>query len=417
MKENGIEKLLYNILLNNGVDPFWAKFLNNIIAFVLLFFLSYVIYWIAKKIISTFFHRLAKKSKTAFDDILIKNKVPKIISFIPPFFILVNFLPVLMNDLPNGENTMFNIMEALGVVIIIILIRSVLNSIKDYLKTLSTLKDKPIDSYIQVIMIVIWFIGVILILSLLTGKDITSFLTTLGALSAVILLIFKDSILGFVASIQVSINDTVRIGDWITMKNASADGDVIEINLSTVKVQNFDKTITSIPTYKLVSDSFVNWRGMSDSDGRRIKRAILVKVSSIRFLSDKEIDELEKIERIKTFIKEKKEHIKDYNTEHITDKSLLINGRNLTNLGLFRNYTEAYLKQHPEINQDMTLMCRQLAPTAQGLPLEIYVFTKDKIWKNHESIMADIFDHLLSSMPFFNLEFFELSPTVPVNNN
>ncbi len=417
MEENGIEKFIYTVLINNGMNSFWANFLNNIIALSLLIFLSYLIFWASRKIISAVFHRFSKKSKTIFDDILINNKVPKIISYGPPFFFLVKFLPTLIDDVSNGKEITLNILEAFGVVIIILLIRSLLNSLKDYLKTLRTFKDKPVDSYIQVFMIFVWFIGVILILSLLTGKNITTFLTTMGALSAVILLIFKDSILGFVASIQVSINDTVRIGDWITMKNANADGDVIEINLSTVKVQNFDNTITSIPTYKLVSDSFVNWRGMSDSDGRRIKRAILVKVSSIRFLSDQEIDKMEKIERIANFIKDKKDNIQKYNANKTTDKSLLINGRNLTNLGLFRNYTEVYLQEHPEINQDMTLMCRQLAPTAQGLPLEVYVFTRDKVWVNYERIMSDIFDHLLSSMPYFHLETFELSPAFPVQKS
>lgn len=414
MKENGIEKLIYSVLMDMGVNSYWANMLNNIIALILLLLLSYLLFWVSKKIINGVFHRLAKKSKTIFDDILIKNRVPKILAYVPSFFILVTFLPPLMDGLPDGEAITFNILEALGVVITILLIRSLLSALKDYLKTLRAFKDKPIDSYVQVFMIFIWFIGIILILSLLTGKDITSFLTTLGALSAVILLIFKDSILGFVASIQVSINDTVRIGDWITMKNANADGDVIEINLSTVKVQNFDKTITSIPTYKLVSDSFVNWRGMSDSDGRRIKRAILIKVSSIRFIKNEEINQLEKIERIGAFIKERKEHIEKYNAAKTVDKSLLINGRNLTNLGLFRYYTEMYLQQHPEINQNMTLMCRQLAPTSQGLPLEIYAFTKDKVWGNYERIMADIFDHLLSSMTYFDLECFELSPAFPV---
>ena len=417
MKENGIEKFIYTVLIDNGMNPFWANFLNNIIALSLLIVFSYLIFWASRKMISAVFHRFSKKSKTIFDDILINNKVPKIISYVPPFFFLVKFLPTLMDDLSNGKTMTLNILEAFGVVIIILLIRSLLNSLKDYLKTLRTFKDKPVDSYIQVFMIFVWFIGVILILSLLTGKNITTFLTTMGALSAVILLIFKDSILGFVASIQVSINDTVRIGDWITMKNANADGDVVEINLSTVKVQNFDNTITSIPTYKLVSDSFVNWRGMSDSDGRRIKRAILVKVSSIRFLSDQEIDKMEKIERIANFIKDKKDNIQKYNANKTTDKSLLINGRNLTNLGLFRNYTEVYLQEHPEINQDMTLMCRQLAPTAQGLPLEVYVFTRDKVWVNYERIMSDIFDHLLSSMPYFHLETFELSPAFPIQKS
>ena len=245
------------------------------------------------------------------------------------------------------------------------------------------------------------------IFSIITGKDIGTFIATLGALSAIILLIFKDSILGFVASIQVTINDTVRIGDWITMKSYNADGDVTEINLSTVKVQNFDNTITSIPTYKLVSDSFVNWRGMSESGGRRIKRALLIRVSSIRFVDDLQLEKLLKIERIAPFIKQRKKEIEVENIAQQADKSLLLNGRNMTNIGLFRRYAMAYLENHPEINNNLTLMVRQLAPTPEGVPLEVYVFVKDKLWVNYESIMTDIFDHLFAAIPFFELECFE----------
>jgi miniconductance mechanosensitive channel len=303
------------------------------------------------------------------------------------------------------------VLSASITIVSIVLVRRLLNSLKDYLKTLKNFKDKPVDSYIQVVMIFVWFVGIMIIFSILTGKDIGTFLATLGALSAVILLIFKDTILGFVASMQVTINDTVRIGDWISMSSFNADGDVIEINLSTVKVQNFDNTITTIPTYKMVSDSFVNWRGMSESGGRRIKRAILVRVSSIAFVDENHLEELEKIERIATFIKQRKEEIKAENHANGSDKSLLINGRNMTNIGLFRRYALAYLQNHPEINKDLTLMVRQLAPTSEGVPIEVYVFSKDKIWANYEQIMSDIFDHLLAAIPFFKLECFEYTTT------
>jgi miniconductance mechanosensitive channel len=258
-------------------------------------------------------------------------------------------------------------------------------------------------------MILLWFVGGILILSLLTGKEIGAFLTGLGALSAVLLFVFKDTILGFVASVQITVNDTVRIGDWITMRNNDADGDVISISLSTVRVQNFDKTITSIPTYKLISDSFVNWRGMSESQGRRIKRALLIKVNSIRFLTSEEIVAIEKIERLKDFIQQRKNEIEQFNNTQKADKTLLINGRNMTNLGLFRRYVETYLEQHEKINTQMTIMCRQLAPSPQGIPLEIYSFSKEKDWKTYEHIQADLFDHFLAATQYFHLECFEYS--------
>ncbi|MDC1218202.1 mechanosensitive ion channel family protein, partial [Flavobacteriaceae bacterium] len=305
-----------------------------------------------------------------------------------------------------------NVLEALSIVILINLIRALLKTISTYIKIFPSFKDKPIDSYIQVVMIFLWFIGGILILSVLTGKDIGTFLTTLGALSAVLLFVFKDTILGFVASVQITVNDTVRIGDWVTMPGNNADGDVISISLSAVQIQNFDNTITSIPTYKLLSDAFINWRGMSNSDGRRIKRSLLIKVSSVRFFMSEEILEIEKIERIRPFIQKRKKEIETSNRKEKNNKNLLINGRNFTNIGLFRNYAEAYLEEHPMVNSNMTVMCRQLSPTSQGIPLEIYVFCIDKDWKKYEHIAADIFDHLLAATKYFNLECFELSPQI-----
>ena len=229
------------------------------------------------------------------------------------------------------------------------------------------------------------------------------------------MLIFKDTILGFVASIQIAINDTLRIGDWITMEKYGADGDVIEINLSTVQVQNFDMTITSIPTYALISDSFKNWRGMTSSGGRRIKRSILIKAKSIHYLSDESVEKLKSIQIISSYLEQRKKDIDSFNTTHHIDKSLLINGRNLTNLGVFRKYMQTYIENHSGINKDMFIMVRQLAPTAQGLPLEIYAFSSDKRWENYEYIMSDIFDHALASVPYFELEVFEFTPGLIAN--
>jgi miniconductance mechanosensitive channel len=226
-------------------------------------------------------------------------------------------------------------------------------------------------------------------------------------------LIFKDTILGFVASIQVSINDSVRIGDWITMDKYGADGDVIEINLATVQVQNFDMTITHIPTYALISDSFKNWRGMTSSGGRRIKRSILIKADSIHYLSDKRINELKKIQLITEYLNTRQDDISKFNRNNKIDKSLLINGRNMTNLGVFRKYLQTYIENHSGINKEMFIMVRQMAPTPQGLPLEIYAFSSDKRWQNYEYIMSDIFDHALAAVTYFDLEIYELNTSVP----
>jgi miniconductance mechanosensitive channel len=283
-----------------------------------------------------------------------------------------------------------------------------LHTLKDYFKTLPSLKDKPIDSYIQVFMIFSWVVGVLSAFAILTGIEFIKFITTLGAASAVVILIFKDTILGFVASIQVSINDMVRIGDWITFEKYDTDGDVIEINLATVKVQNFDKTITTIPTYALISDSFKNWRGMADSGGRRIKRALNIKLDSVHYLTNDEVHNLKEIQLISAYLETRQSDIKNYNTNNNINKELLLNGRNLTNLGVFRKYIETYVENHSGINKDMIIMVRQLAPTPQGIPIEIYAFSSDKRWKNYEYIMADIFDHVIAAVPYFNLEIFEL---------
>lgn len=402
-----MEKMLKHLLQFLDIDKSVAENLLAI-AFSFIIILAAIIFWIISKyFFRLIFLKISKSTNSKFDDLLIKNKIPETISLFPSLFILIALLPQSLTSIPILEKSLVSSLEIFATIVTITLVRRLLNTFKDFFKTLKNFKDKPIDSYIQVIMIFMWFIGIMVIFSIISGKDIGTFIATLGALSAVIILIFKDSILGFVASIQVTINDTVRIGDWITMKSYNADGDVTEINLSTVKVQNFDNTITSIPTYKLVSDSFVNWRGMSESGGRRIKRALLIRVSSIRFVDDLQLEKLLKIERIAPFIKQRKKEIEVENIAQQADKSLLLNGRNMTNIGLFRRYAMAYLENHPEINNNLTLMVRQLAPTPEGVPLEVYVFVKDKLWVNYESIMTDIFDHLFAAIPFFELECFE----------
>ena len=398
---------LFKIYKKLGMREGFAELMEVFTYTLIIFSLTVLLWFISRRILRSFFYKVSKNTKSKFDDFLLKNKVPSIIACFPPILLLFFSLDDILSKYPNILEFIEILLEVLGTLISIVFVKRLLNSIKDYLKTLSNFRDKPIDSYIQVIMIFIWFFGIMVIFSIISGKDIGTFLATLGALSAVILLIFKDTILGFVASIQVTVNDIVRIGDWITMKSYYADGDVIEINLSTVKVQNFDKTITSIPTYKLVSDSFINWRGMSESGGRRIKRSILIKVSSIKFLDDEQLTKLKQIERISSFITKRKEEIEKENKDKGVNKKLLLNGRNMTNIGLYRRYALAYLKDHPQISQDLTVMVRQLAPSPEGVPLEIYVFVKDKVWVNYEKIMSDIFDHLLAAIPTFDLECFE----------
>ena len=393
---------IITFLTSKGLSEVVSQGLATLIIVASISLVVIVINFITKKIILSFFKRIAKSTSSSFDDLLIKNRVPGLLSYIPSLFFLFWIIP-------SYSNTLYLLIEAFTVILFILTVRAILNTVKDYFKSSDSLKHIPVDSYIQVIMIFIWFVGIILILSILTGREIGTFLASLGALSAIIILVFRDTILGFVSSIQITVNDTVRIGDWITMKGSNADGTVIEVNLSTVKVQNFDNTITTIPTYKLVSDSFINWRGMSESDGRRIKRSLLIKPSSIKFLDDQEIESLKKIHLLSDYIKKVHKEIKSHNSSNQVDKSMLINGRNLTNLGIFREYIQRYLKEHPDTNDDLTMMCRQLQPTAQGIPIQIYAFSKDKEWTKYEALTSDIFDHLLSSVKYFNLECFELN--------
>ena len=412
MQSSKFRTAIFDKLTENSFNPETAELSTLGILLISYLLITIILFWISKKTILSVFKKLTTKTKSTFDDILLLHNIPKLLSYFPALFLLHKLIP----ELFENQDWIENIFEALTVVVALALIRSLLKSLRDYLKTLSSFKDKPIDSYIQVIMIFLWFVGGIIILSVLTGTEIGTFLTTLGALSAVLLFVFKDTILGFVASVQITINDTVRIGDWISMPNSNADGTVLKISLSTVQIQNFDNTITSIPTYKLISDSFINWRGMSESGGRRIKRSILIKVGSIRFLKENEIQPLKEIKLMNGVIQTKEDEIKSHNETSNVDKSLLINGRNITNIGLFRSYTEAFLKQHPMINKEMTLMCRQLAPTSQGIPIEVYAFSKDKDWVKYEGIVGDVFDHLLASTRYFHLECFELSPIIPPIN-
>lgn len=403
-----LKHLLYDYLISANFSETSAKYLNMMALAIALFIIVLIIDFITRKILVQIFTKFASKSKTNFDDLLVTNKVPRNIAHIIPLLFLIELMPIVLTDFNYYENIAEKGLKTFSILLTLWIVRSTLNALKDYFKTLPKLKDKPIDSYIQVFMIFAWVIGIFSAIAILTGIAFINFITGLGAASAVIILVFKDTILGFVASIQVSINDMVHIGDWITFEKYGADGDVIEINLATVKVQNFDKTITTIPTYALISDSFKNWRGMVNSEGRRIKRALNIKLNSVKYLAKDEVDRLKKVQLITSYLDKRESDINGFNIGHKIDKELPLNGRNLTNLGVFRKYAQTYLEQHSAINKDMMIMVRQLAPTTQGIPLEIYAFSTDKRWENYEYIMSDIFDHLIAAVPYFDLEVYEL---------
>lgn len=403
-----ISHFFYRYFLQLGVSEAGAKYLNMAALLLVMLIVIVIADLLIRKFLLNLFTRFSEKTKTRFDDFLVINKVPRNVAHIIPLLIALEFTPIAFADFDYLENIIVKGLLVLSILITIWIIRSFIKAVRDYLNTKDELKDKPINSYVQVVLIVVWSIGLLSAFAIVTGIPFFKFITTLGAASAVILLVFRDTIMGFVASLQVSINDMVQNGDWITFEKFGADGNVIEINLATVKVQNFDKTITTIPTYALISDSFKNWRGMEDSGGRRIKRAVIIKQSSIKYLNKEKVEALKKIELISDYLDKRAADIDKYNEQNNVNKDLLINGRNLTNIGVFRKFIETYIEHHSAINKNMMIMTRQLAPTPQGIPLEIYAFSKDKRWENYEYIMADIFDYIIAAVPYFDLEVFEL---------
>lgn len=384
-----------------------AKYMNMLLLFVIALVGIFIVDLIVRTILRFISARIASTTKSNFDDLLISNRVPANTAHVPALYLVHESIPIVFHDFENLHIILEKITTIIAIILGLWIVRSLLNTLKSYFKTLPRLKDKPIDSYIQVFMIFAWSAGILLAIAVVIELSLTKFIAGFGTISAIILLIFKDTILGFVASIQVAINDMVRIGDWITFEKYGADGEVTEINLATVKVQNWDNTITTIPTYAMISDSFKNWRGMTNSDGRRIKRHMLIKQNSIKYLTDEDIERLKGIQIIESYLTNMQQKIEQYNTANNADKSLLINGRNLTNVGVFRKFIQTYLEQHSAINDQMLLMARQLQPTAEGIPIEIYCFSKDKRWQNYEYVMSDLFDHFLAAVPYFDLEIFE----------
>ncbi|PJR03013.1 mechanosensitive ion channel family protein [Avrilella dinanensis] len=382
-------------------------FLNTAIWVVILILAFLIIHWVTNKLIINKVVKFILNTKNQIDDFLIKNKTLNHIGSYIPLIVLKIFIPIVFKPFPNTAEVLATIINILMLLAFLRIVHSGFKTAKDVLALKPAFKDKPLNSYLQVIDIVLYFIGGSFIFSIITGTDPKSFFISLGTASAILMLVFKDTILGLVASIQVSTNDSVRVGDWIEMPKHGADGDVIEINLNNIKVQNFDKTITTIPTYLLLSEAFKNWRGMQDAGGRRVKRALNVKISSIRFMTDEEINGLYKIEILKEFIDQRKTEIQQYNEVNQIDVNMPVNGRRMTNVGLFRAYITQYLRHNPNIHSGMTLMVRQLQPTEKGLPLELYMFTNSTVWGEYESIISNIFDHLFAAVKFFDLEIFE----------
>lgn len=382
--------------------------LSTGIQFVLLLIIAWLLVYVVRVTMSNFIIRLTSKSKYKhFLRTLIFNKGVLKISQLISLALLATTLPLVLAPYKSLSEFTTLIINLFIIYNVTGVISRILNSLVQIGYEYPGLRDKPIASYKQVIVIIVYIIAGVVVFSEITGKSIGTFLTAMGAFSAILLLVFKDTILGFVASIQVTTNDMVRIGDWIEMSKFGANGDVIEINLTTVKVRNLDKTITTIPTYMMVSDSFKNYRGMQEARGRRIMRKVHININSVRFLTDVDIEKLSQIQILTKYLKERKQTIEQYNISHKIDTSIPVNGRNLTNLGVFRQYIENYLKRHQRIKKNFHLMVRQQESTNMGIPLEIYCFTNTTILEEYEAIAADVFDHIIAVAPYFDIEIYQ----------
>lgn len=402
-----MNKYIYKQYVEFGLDEQLAHYLSKGSMIAIIAILCVLANFITKKVVIRLITHFVHNNKFQWDNILLEQKVFHRLSHIVPAIIIYYFA----QTFPKYQF----FIEKLAVVYILIVslnvMNSLLNAINDIYQTFEISKERPIKGLIQVVKIVLFILGVILVIANLIGESPLILLSGIGALSAVFMLVFRDSLLGLVAGIQLSSNNMVRVGDWIEMPKYKANGDVIDISLNTVKVQNFDKTITMIPSYALISDSFINWRGMQATGGRRIKRSLFIDTTSIEFCSEEMIAKYKKINYLKDYIIERENEITQFNEKNKMNRhNSVVNGRALTNIGVFRMYILHYLQNHPGIRNDMTLLARQLDPTVNGLPIEIYAFTNDTNWSVYESIQADIFDHLFAVAPEFGLRIFQ-NPT------
>jgi miniconductance mechanosensitive channel len=381
--------------------------LSEGISFFSLVVLAIIAYYLSWYIIKRTLIVIITRSENKYDDILLKNKTISRFSYLVPSYIINTFAPATLPSFPQAYEFVQNTIEVYVVFVVALVLDSLLSTAHDIYKTFEVAKSKPIKGLVQVLKIVLYIAAGLMIIATLVGQSLGSMLIGLGTISAVLMLVFKDPILGFVGGMQLSMNDMVRIGDWISMPKYGADGDVLEITLTTVKVQNWDRTITTIPTYAMVTDYFQNWRGMEESGGRRIKRHISLDMESVRFCTPEMLEKYKSYQLISQYLEDKEKDIQAYNNANGIDTSNLVNGRRQTNLGVFRAYIKAYLTSHPRVHLGLTMLVRQLQPTEKGIPIEIYVFSNRQAWAEYEDLQSDIFDHVLSVIPMFDLRIFQ----------
>ncbi len=398
-------EILKRLNLRIGLNEGLAIGIAETVATLSLLLVSIGLFFLIKFILKKTVYKIISRSTNQYDDLLIKNKVIGRICLLIPALITVAWLPDVLPDFPETCAFLIKMVKILEIIIFIMILISIVTTLEDIYNTHEMSKLKPVTGLVQVIKIVLYTVGGLAIIAFLLDTKLSTILIGLGTMSAVLMLVFQDTIKGFVGSIQLSANDMLRIGDWISM--GSADGNVLEINLTTVKVQNWDNTITTIPTYTLVSAPFTNWRGMSESGGRRIARSINIDVNTIRYCTPEMLEKYKHYGLVKDYITQKEKDILEYNKANRIDTSEIMNGRQQTNLGIFRAYIKAYLNNNPKLNHNLTLMVRQLQPTEFGVPLQIYAFSSDKKWVNYEEIQSDIFDHIISAATMFDLKIYQ----------
>lgn len=406
--------LLNQVFLDLNFLEMYAKLSAVMVTILAIIVVAAIVHWITKWIVIKIIHRLVEKSKTDWDDYLLKHKVFQALSHLASamvFYYSCNFSEIL--EVTSLLTTFTNIYF---VIIFVKVVSGTLKAANDIYLTTPYAASRSIKGYIQLIMILVYFVAAIFIIAFIFKKSPLGLMTGLTAFAAVLLLVFKDPILGLVASIQLSANNMLKPGDWIEVPKHNANGTVVDISLTTVKVQNGDKTISTIPTYSLVTDSFLNWSGMEESDGRRIKRFINIDMKSVRFCDNQMLEKFQNFRLIRSYVTEKQNEINEHNTKLGVVDDHIPNGRRQTNLGIFRKYLEIYLKNNPYINNDMTFLVRYLQPTESGLPIEIYVFSKEKQLSDYESIQADIFDHILAIIPEFELRVFQAPSGSDIND-
>jgi miniconductance mechanosensitive channel len=403
-----ITRYLKEWLINSGLSEYYSKLIADYSGFILVIVFALIVFYIAKYIIVRWVHHLAMKSASNWDDAFVERKVFKRLAYMIPALIIHTGADYVIPDYPVTLSVVLILIRLYMVTVMMIVFRSILDASNDIYNSYEISKTRPIKGFIQVAKIILYIIyGVIIITVLFLRSKGFGWLAGLGAFSAVLLLVFKDPILGFAGGIQLATNDMLRIGDWIEMPKYNADGTVVDITITTVKVQNWDKTITTIPTYFLVSDSYKNWRGMQESGARRLRRHVLIDMNSIKFCTTEMLDRFSNYEYVKDYIAQTEARLEEYNKEKKIDPGVLINGHRQTNIGIFRAYLTAYLMDNPYLHQDMSLMVRQLQPTDTGLPLEIYAFCKEQDWEKFEEVQSDIFDHVYAGIRFFDLKLFQ----------